>query len=161
MGRKRGRRSIVKDIHRVYSYGNPLAALPFGGNNWRGADIFILHMLFQHLQPMVGFEGLTYWAALLCVNDWDNAGIPVTSRALEGALSLPVSRLVIKRVKKLGMIEKHPYPATYSHIPERAVYCYKLTDKGHEAVRLFNTELKRAYAIGKQYKLSYLEQLKG
>ena len=65
------------------------------------------------------------------------------------------------RVKKLGMIEKHPYPATYSHIPERAVYCYKLTEKGHEAVRLFNTELKRAYAIGKQYKISYLEQLKG
>ena len=161
MGRKRGRKSIVKDIHRVYAYGNPLAALPFGGGNWRGADLFIVHMLCQHLRPMVGFEGLTYWAALLCVNDWDNAGIPVTGRALEGALSLPVSRCVLVRLAKFGVIEVKRYPDTFSHMVKRAQCCYKLTEKGHEAVRLFNTELKRSYSIGKQYKLSYLEQLKG
>ena len=74
---------------------------------------------------------------------------------------MPVSRRVLVRLAKFGVIEVKRYPDTFSHLVKRAQCCYKLTEKGHEAVRLFNTELKRAYAIGKQYKLSYLEQLKG
>lgn len=131
----RSRRTIVKNIHRVYTYGDFLGALSFGGKIPRSGDFICIQLAIRECNKMKA-GGLLYIGVLFAALEVEKKTGFITYKILEQVYGKAMSSKVIAHLFNVGLLERVPFPETFSHI-KRRVKCYKVSDKGHKCIRLF------------------------
>lgn len=154
----RSRRSIVKNIHRVYTYKDFLGALSFGGKIPRSGDFICLQLAIRECNKMQA-GGLLYIGVLFAALEVENKTGFITYHILEQVYGKSMSSQVIAHLYKAGLLERVPFPETFSHI-KRRVKCYQVSDKGHKCLRLFRDTYNLYQREVKRAKVSNAEGLK-
>ena len=145
----RSRKSIVRNIHTVYTYGDVLGALRFGGKLPSSGDLVCLQLAISECEKQ-GAGGLLYIAVLCAASEVERKTGFVTYKILENMYGKSYSSQVLMKLVKRGLLEPAPFPDTFSHIL-RKKRVFRISDKGRKCLRLFSDvfnmyqrEVKRA-----------------
>lgn len=153
----RKRAVIVKNIHRVYTKGDSFGALRFGEFSPCSGDLVAIQ-LACHACSAFGVSGLQQISNLMGAADIERKIGFVSYDAFSPIYGKQVSANNIKALCNKGLIERVPFPETFSHI-KRRVKCYKVSDKGHKCLRLFRDTYNLYQREVKRAKVSNAEKI--
>ena len=149
----RSRKSIVRSIHTVYTFGDVLGALRFGGKLPCSGDLVCLQLAIKECDKW-GAGGLLYIAVLMAAADVERKTGFITYTILAKVYGKSYSSQILHKLKERELIEAATFPDTFSHILRRKKV-YKISDKGRKCLRLFSDvfnmyqrEVKRAKIKG-------------
>lgn len=155
---KRTRANIVKDIHRLYTYGNSFGALQFGKFSPYAGDLIALQLGLKQCRSY-GIAGIQVMGILLGAADVERKIGFISYELFAPIYGKQQSANVIRKLLKRGLLERVPFPETFSHI-KRRVKCYKVSEKGHKCLRLFRDTYNLYQREVKRAKVSNAEGLK-
>ena len=127
---KRKRAAIVRDIHRVFTHRDSFGALSFGGVLPRSGDLIAIQLSIRACD-YYGAGSLVFIGFLFAALDVERK---IGFSTYE--LFLPIygkcySAKIINELHTRGLLERVPFPETFSHI-KRRVKCYNVSEKGHK-----------------------------
>lgn len=145
----RSRKSIVRNIHSIYTFGDILGALRFGGKLPCSGDLVCLQLAISECEKL-GAGGLLFIAVLCAASEVERKTGFITYKILESVYGKSYSSQVLMKLVKRGLLEPAPFPDTFSHIL-RHKRVFRISDKGRKCLRLFadvfnmyQREVKRA-----------------
>lgn len=153
----RSRANIVRDIHKIYTHGDSLGALRFGGNLPSTGDMVIIHLAMRECRKY-NVGGLQLFSILLGAADLEKLVGFISYDAFSSIYGKQDSSNSIKLLFRKGLLERVPFPDTFSHI-KRRVKCYKVSDKGHHCIRAFKDTFALYQREVRRAKVSSMEGL--
>lgn len=154
----RKRATVVKTIHKVFTYGDTFGALSFGKFSPYAGDLLAIQLACSACR-VHGIEGLQLMGCLLGALDVERKIGFFTYDLYAGIYTKANSCKIMRKLYGEGLIERVPFPETFSHI-KRRVKCYRVSEKGHKCLRLFRDTYNLYQREVKRAKVNNAEGLK-
>jgi len=152
------RATVVKNIHKIYSYENLLPALSFTGVLPRSGDLLAIQMSLATLERSGYICGLLYIVILFAASEVERKTGFITYNILQPMYSKSMSAKYMGWLRDKGYLEETTFPDTFSHIVRRK-RVYRISEKGRKCLRLFRDTYNEYQREVKRAKVSSMEGL--